>query len=43
VVSWDVHFEEDLDFRWSLEITIGGEEHEAPKVEESIIPLCTKE
>jgi hypothetical protein len=43
VVIRDVRFEEDLDFKRSLEIIIGGEEKEAPKVEESTIPLCTKE
>jgi hypothetical protein len=35
VVSQDVRFEEDLAFRRSHEIIEGGEEQEAPKVEES--------
>jgi hypothetical protein len=42
-VSWDVRFEEDLDFRRSREITTGGEEHEAPKIEKSMGPSYTKE
>jgi len=41
VVSHDFRFEEDLDFRRSLEITSGGEQKEALKVEESIIPFNT--
>jgi hypothetical protein len=42
-VSQDVIFEEDLDFRRSQEIPTGGEEQEAPKVEESTIPFSTGE
>jgi hypothetical protein len=42
-VSWDVIFEEDLDFRRSQEIPVGGEEQEAPKVEESTVPFSTGE
>jgi len=40
-ISWDVKFEEDLDLRRSQEILAGGEEQEAPKVEESIVPFST--
>jgi hypothetical protein len=42
-ISWDVRFEEHVAFKRSLKITTIGEEQESPKVEESKIPLCTKE
>jgi hypothetical protein len=42
-VSRDVRFEEDLAFRRSREITTGGEEQEAPKVEESTVPSSIEE
>jgi hypothetical protein len=38
-----VRLEEGLAFRRSYQITIGSEEKEAPKFEESTIPSSTKE
>jgi hypothetical protein len=42
-ISWDVRFEEDFAFRRSRETKTGGEEQEAPKVEESTDPSITYE
>jgi hypothetical protein len=42
-IGRDVIFEEDLAFRRSQETTPGGEEQEAPKVEESTDPSSIEE
>jgi hypothetical protein len=43
LVSRDVRFEEDLAFRRSYNITVGGEEQKAPKIEKSTVPSSIEE